>query len=326
MKRYGNADFALLKGRKGHGEGLLKGAAYLNVYMFVLGKLGLSVKYCNAGQIHRAEYALDEAVAFYTGSQADRSITDNGRFIFALADKRCQDFKTCGHSGADTNGTAHVNLKIIHTFKDMQEDYVKRNQSLCPKAADNVKYISQLMKVPIIQSVLAYGYIREYSDDNSPDDVEKAEAKGATYAAAVLPYLNECSQKYAGLLYENMRVGSDTEQVSYKRVRESFEECYEALGVSCDLVGGIWDSARGQYSPEAAPCSGTNFGSKSQTYGNGGGGGGMSAGGVFGLTTALVLCGFLAIRFRKKLPFRRNKRENFDSMSSVNIAAVSEIS
>jgi hypothetical protein len=265
-------------------------------------------------------YSLDEAVAYYTGSLANKDTEDNGRFVYALADDRAETFKTSGHSGMDVNGTAWVNLMIMKQFKTMQQLFKKKDSTFCKDADEGYKLVSRYMRIPIIQSVLAYAYVREFDQDHSQDEVEKAEVKGATYAAAILPYVYECNPKRAEMLYENMRVGSDTKRLSYVNVKESLEACYDSWGITCANVGGIWDSANNEYSEGASPCGSVGSSQNSSAKG------GMSFGGVFGLTTAFVLCGFIFIRYRKRFSlFRRNQKE-LDMSSIGTIAAVSEIS
>ena len=52
--------------------------------------------------------AWDEAVAFYTGSLEGSDGNGNGKLLYALADKRCKNFKTCGDLAKSTEGTAQL--------------------------------------------------------------------------------------------------------------------------------------------------------------------------------------------------------------------------
>ena len=53
-------------------------------------------------------HAWDEGVAFYTGSLQGTDGAGSGKMVYALADKRCKNFKTCGAAGDATSGTSKV--------------------------------------------------------------------------------------------------------------------------------------------------------------------------------------------------------------------------
>lgn len=309
----GNADFQLLKGRFGHGEGLIKGSAVLNINMYVLGQLELSVKSCQASNFSDASYALDEAVALYSGSLADTEEDGGtGLLMYGLANNRAINFKTAGHSGDKDTGTALVNILALNELKHMQANYLSSNSTQCADAANSCKLIANYMKVPIIQSVLAYAYIRDRSEEEDPEEIEKNTGKGATYTAALLPYIHACSSKDAAVVYDFMRIGSDTEKLSFGAVKQAIERNYACLGVTCAAVGGIWDGVR--YSDDAEPCGYSTEESK-----------GSSFGAIFGVTLAAVLCFYVIVRYRKKVSWR-GRGKSLDSSSVGTIAAVSEIS
>lgn len=301
-------------GRLGHGEGLLKGAADLNIYMYVLGKLEMSIKQCHKGDFSVAQLSLDESAAYYSGSLSLPEVEESGKFLYYLADERARNFRTAGRIGDKGSGTAYVNINVLSEMQSMQSLFKTANVTNCDVADSSVKRISNLMKIPIIQSVLAYAFIREYDDEHSQDEVEKAEGKGATYLAAVIPYIHNCNEKSAQVIYENMRVGSNTKDVNFDHVKKSLEGVYQCLGVTCSDIGGIWNADLGDYAKGARPCGLP----EPET--------GMSGGGVFGLTAACVLCAFLAFRYRNKLPMSLRRRGNKGDMSVGTIAAVSEIS
>ena len=66
-----------------------------------------AVNDCKKGETYNNDdqsvHAWDEAVAFYAGSTVggDHGTSETGELQFALADKRCKNFKTCtdGFSG-----------------------------------------------------------------------------------------------------------------------------------------------------------------------------------------------------------------------------------
>ncbi len=94
----------------------------MSVAMYVIRELedaiddcdkGCSTADCNDDAVH----ALDEAVAFYAGELSGDSIGD---LVYALAQKRCIDFNTCGKDGDSISGKAKVNYEIFADFDRMQ--------------------------------------------------------------------------------------------------------------------------------------------------------------------------------------------------------------
>ena len=97
-------------------EAIKKGTAYMNVWMYAVREFEDAIDDCqtctancnsfslNSGPVH----AWDEGVAFYTGSLEGTDGSGSGKMVYALADKRCQNFKTCGAAGDATSGTSNV--------------------------------------------------------------------------------------------------------------------------------------------------------------------------------------------------------------------------
>merc|ERR1711933_133003 len=82
----------------------------------------------------RAVFAMDEAVAFYTGSLEGESFTEStGVLMYNLADKRCKNFKTCGEGGDMDTGVAYVNHEVFDEFQSMQRALIGEE---CGKAVE----------------------------------------------------------------------------------------------------------------------------------------------------------------------------------------------
>merc|ERR1712166_1639392 len=180
----GNGNFASY-GFAGKTEAIKKATAYMSIWMYVIREMedalddcneGCKVEGCNDDPVH----AWDEAVAFYTGSLEGGDGAGDGNLLYALADKRCKDFRTCGDLAKSTEGTSHVNQEI---FRDFTLASRMLAQAKCGEARAYKESIEQMMTVPLIQGTLRYAYITS-TDKNAG---EKAEAEGATFAAAVLP-------------------------------------------------------------------------------------------------------------------------------------------
>jgi len=196
---------------------------------------------CNADQVH----AWDEAVAFYTGSIPKKS-GDGGTLLYTLAQKRCLNFGTCLTSGKEA-GVAGVNSAI---FKNFNAGKQALQQGQCEVAQGLVGEITALMTIPMIQGTLRYAHIR--GEQNADD--EKAQAEGASFAAAVLPILHACSAADAKTVYDNMATGSATPD--FAAVKSAFEKNYECMKVNCGDVGGLLDADNVNFFAGAEPCSG----------------------------------------------------------------------
>lgn len=188
---------------------------------------------CNDDPVH----AWDEGVAFYTGS------TEN-YLLYTLANKRCQNYNTCGPDGDEIEGIAKINYDLMIEFSAGQFNLLSGN---CNAARENAFRISQLMYVPLVQGALRYAYKVDRQGGQ-----EKEKAEGASFAAAVLPVLHDCSPEAAQIVYDNMGVGATS--TSYMDVRSAFEENYQCMGISCDEVGGLYSQSLSDYELDGQAC------------------------------------------------------------------------
>eukprot|EP00977_Amphora_coffeiformis_P013585 scaffold3591_cov159-Amphora_coffeaeformis.AAC.8 len=193
---------------------------------------------CNEESIH----LLDQSVALYCGSIEGQDGTGEGVFQYALAQRRSAEF------GVNNPGTT-TNDRLMGMFQDYQDLLL---QGSCAEIELRKKSIISLLKVPLVQSVLRFAYIRDSVPAFDVDDSPKAEAFGATYAAVVLPLVHKCHRADANTIYENLRMGSEDSAVSFHRVKEALENNYECMGISCDDIGGIWTDEG--FAEGAGPC------------------------------------------------------------------------
>merc|ERR1711935_777533 len=109
-----------------------------------------------------------------------------GKLVYALAEKRCENYKTCGEKGDATSGTSFINTKLMEHFtkgKDLLND------SKCTEVRTILDTITSYMTVPLIQGTLRYAYKIEKLEGKETENAE-----GAVFAAAVLPIVHNCSQ------------------------------------------------------------------------------------------------------------------------------------
>ncbi len=259
-----NNDFGLytLEGRE---QIIKKGTAYMNIWMYVIREMedalddcqeACTIENCNDDPVH----AWDEAAAFYTGSLEGGDGSGSGNLAYALADKRCQNFKTCGDLADSVTGTSKVNIDI---FKNLGTGLQKINRGECASARTEKENIEKLMLVPLIQGTLRYAY----KTDTEPYS-EKAEAEGAIFALAVAPMVAKCDAAAAQTIADNMKVGQNG-SADFAQVKKAFESTYDCMGVDSEMVGGLYDSASRQYYHGAAPLGHSAASSMSMAVGAG---------------------------------------------------------
>merc|ERR1740136_322711 len=213
----------------------MKVTVTMNVFMYVIREFEDAIVDCKSGctsdtcNDDPAVHAWDEGVAFYSGSLEQQDGYSSGKMLHQLADKRCQNFKTCGMNGDLGDATtSFINHKLLQLFQRGQQQ-LKTGQ--CSAAKLTLPKITKLMYVPLIQGALKYAWEAEKGDRS-----EKTKAEGAVFTAAVLPRIHAADTAAATVIYNNMKVGA--ESTSFSAVKAAFESVYAKLGISCKLVGG----------------------------------------------------------------------------------------
>jgi len=243
-----NNDFGLYN-YDGKEQVIKKTSAYMVIWMYVIRELedalddckeACTIENCNDDPVH----AWDEAVAFYTGSLEGSDGSGSGKLAYALADKRCSNFKTCGDMGDETSGSSKVNLDIFRNFDIGQAKLAKGE---CTSAREQKEIIEKLMLIPLIQGSLRYAY----KTDKEPYS-EKAEAEGTVFALAVVPVVYDCDPAAGTLIAENMKVGQ-AGTADFAAVKAAFESTYDCMGIDGAMVGGLYDAATGNYFEGAEP-------------------------------------------------------------------------
>jgi len=243
-----NNDFGLYN-YDGKEQIIKKGTSYIVIWMYVIRALedaiddcteACTIENCNDDPVH----AWDEAVAFYTGSLEGSDGSGSGKLFYALADKRCGNFKACGDLADSTQGSSKVNIDIFDKFHIGQAKLAKGE---CESARKEVSEIQSLMLIPLIQGTLRYGW----KTDNEPFS-EKAEAEGTIFALGCVPAVYDCNPEAGDVIAANM-VAGQSNTASFVDVKAAFESTYDCLGIDGQIVGGLWDAATGTYFPGAEP-------------------------------------------------------------------------
>jgi len=247
-----NNDFGLYN-YEGKEQIIKKATAYIVIWMYVIREMedalddckeACTIENCNDDPVH----AWDEAAAFYTGSLEGTDGSGPGKLAYALADKRCGNFKTCGDMADSTSGTSKVNIDI---FRNLYIGQSKLAKGECASAREEKEAIEKLMLVPLIQGTLRYAWKTDYEPYS-----EKAEAEGTVFALAVVPAVWACNADAGLLIAESMQAGQ-AGTANFVEIKEAFESTYDCLGIDGAMVGGLYDAATGTYFDGAEPYAGT---------------------------------------------------------------------
>lgn len=297
----GNADFSAV-GDAARIEAAKKGTSYIAVAMYAIREMedaiddcerGCELEDCNLDSVH----ALDEAVAFYTGSLEGKDGSGEGVFFYSLADKRCENFMTCGSEGNEISGTSKVNIEIFRYFDQMQSLLQSKQ---CESAREIKSKIVQKMWIPLIQGTLRYAWKLA----NEPYD-EKGMSEGATFLAGVIPMVAACNSGDADAIYEQMKMGNSGD-VDYPAIKSAFERNYGCLGITCGDVGGLYNAATGEYEVDASPCGGRSSSSNSDVNL------GLAVGLPIGLLAGIVLayCLYKCQKSKNEVEFKSDSNGN----------------
>jgi len=243
-----NNDFGLYD-YDGKEQIIKKGTAYMVIWMNVIRELedaiddckeACTIENCNDDPV----LSWDAAAAFYTGSLEGSDGSGSGKLAYALADKRCGNFKTCGDMADSTTGGSKVNMDILDRLLIGQAKLAKGE---CQSARKEAEEIQTLMLIPLIQGTLRYAW----KTDNEIYS-EKAEAEGTIFALACVPAVAACDPDAAEVIASNLQVGQQN-TASFAAVKSAFESTYKCLGIDGQMVGGLYDSAIGTYFEGAEP-------------------------------------------------------------------------
>ena len=227
-------DFSTV-GRDFRKEAIQKGIVYANIFPYVIWEMQDAVNDCNAKKHIDAVHAWDTAVALYAGSKTRGKGygihgPDGGNLQYRLADKRCQNFKTCADGFA---GTAQVNQDIFALFNLGKEI----TQSDCAALNSLAEKIGTLALIPFVQSTLRY----LWSTKNGQTAKDAGELWA--FATAILPFVAEADANAGEMLYSRAWQ-LDFSSNSYEEVKTALERTYPKLGagagvglVTCEAVG-----------------------------------------------------------------------------------------
>jgi len=247
----GNADFSSYD-YDGRTQIIKKAAAYMNTLMYSIREMEKALDICSKEVVDNSDsvHSWDKAVTYYTGSKEGEDGSGSGKMSYALADKRCTNFRTCGGENVGSFdfdfGPSRANTEIFQQFKQGQENIVNGD---CAAAKINKEKITRLYQVPNIQGTLRYSYI-QYTEQFG----DKQEAEGTVFMASVIPYVHKCNETDAKIIYDATAVGGNTEKIDFPAIKAAFERNYECMGLTCEEVGGIYKKVEEEYYADTKPC------------------------------------------------------------------------
>jgi len=301
----GGADFSIY-GYTGRTQAVMKATSYITDPMITIRQLEYALDLCKGTEKDASVRAWDEGVAFYHGSMA---LGDPGILMYALAEKRCKNFKTCGREANELSGKSYINLELTDIF-NLGKFHLAKGE--CDPVREQVTRAVSLMTVPGIQGTLRYAF----NVGTGVSTTEKAKAEGAVFAAGVLPRVHACNEDDAKIIYDNMKVGAPS--TDFYAVLTAFENNYGCMGIAGWEVGAVYDQSEnggdGGYSYTSMVSSQTKSqADAAQSTGDGGGSNALAIGlGVgFGIA-ALVAIGLL-VRMQNK---KSGQPEHFVNESS----------
>ena len=248
--KHGPNNFATL-GDAARVEAVKKGTVYLNVWMYVIREFEAAIDDCTSCTSNCNEHstnAWDEGVAFYTGSLEGTAYGGStaGKLLYRLAEKQCANFGTCA-LGAE--GTSQVNTELFALFASGRD---LLQQGSCSDVRPLVDQIVSLMTVPLVQGALRSAYKNSAAGG---DASSKNAAKGATFAAAMLPLVYQCSSKSAATVSDNLKLGLfPATPPDFGAVKSALEDVYACLSITCAQVGGLIDTSSGAAYAGAEAC------------------------------------------------------------------------
>jgi len=256
-------DFSTV-GRDFRKEAIQKGIVYTNIFPYVTWEMQDAVNDCLAlagtNNDDKSVHAWDEAVAFYAGSKT-RGIgygASGGNLQYALADKRCKNFKTCADG---FTGVSKVNQDIFALFelgkKEAKKSAISASTADCVQLNTLKEKITTLSLVPFVQGTLRYLY-KTRNDDSKRNPKQVGELWA--FATAILPFVHEVDANAAEMLYRRAWQLDFTTD-SYEAIKTALEATYPKLGagagvglVTCEAVGDLYSGTTDDTLSSAGTC------------------------------------------------------------------------
>jgi len=209
--------------------------------------------------------AWDGAAAIYVGSlegtdgkndyvttepsPSTKKTGSYGKAPYALADKRCRNFKNCGpDNGADYPATSNpktitaaANNRILALFAAGSHATWVGDYRLME---GYLRLISNKSAIALIQGTFRYYYRLsnlEFGGTNTYSIFDKELGEGGAFIFPILPKLWACSKKGEKRAYEVSRIENRGAGRDFLALQLAIECNYQCLGITCAEVGTLYD-------------------------------------------------------------------------------------
>lgn len=280
----------------------------MNVWMNVILTMEQAVQLCPSDSSKALMY-WDDAVAFYRGIGAS-----SGKSYLAQLEHLAWVYSH--HFGTHSQDKkANVNQQIQEFFGTGQKAIIKQH---CSTVEIVARKIQQQMTVPLVQGLLFHAY----EVDLRGDEREIAQAEAATFGAALLPMIHDCSPGFADLVHYNTKLADHGP--SFEVIKGAVERQYSCLGITCQDVGGIKSlSSKVDYVRNAAPCQ--DNGSEMEGNKNSSNSSSTTSSVDKSLVIALSICVPVVAFLLVLLVCRRSKKSQEEKLSDVTTETFPEV-
>mmetsp|Transcript_4401 Transcript_4401/g.6581 ORF Transcript_4401/g.6581 Transcript_4401/m.6581 type:complete len:551 (-) Transcript_4401:62-1714(-) len=248
----GNMNFTIYE-QKGNREIVEFAVPVMTLFITVVGSMEDALYMCNRGckdDICRETPGMwewDSAVAYYAGSGLDLP-TDKGDFLFAFADERCVDFRTCGQNGKNPVGFAKSNHDVFREFNRGQQQLLNAD---CRALRETKETIERLMTVPLVQGTIRYAHM--LMGEAVSGRVEKHNGEASVFALSILPLVHACNPLDAEIIHNHLKPREKNTE-NFQAVKHALEKNYNCMNIKCSEIGGIYNSKNNTFRWDALPC------------------------------------------------------------------------
>jgi len=224
----------------------------VNVWMAMTSELYRAVAYCRDGTTNSDRNPVDDAAAFWFGSQVDPNTT-TGSTLFAWAGRAQSEF---------TGFASGVNDEMIEMLSSLQNSYAgckaaagknqRKNRALLMKT--DVDYTIQIMTVPLVQN-----FIRSLASVSgiATQALNDRDNYMVLYSLMVLPLISICDEIIFDDLWEDVLVGKQPyTAATFSETLKMVQDRFQCLGITCSMVGSSLD--KGDTWPECVDNAASN--------------------------------------------------------------------
>jgi len=206
------------------------------MFMYILSEMQDAVSDCDMGDFNDnagGAHSWDEVAAYMIGSLEDVKTgggddTEDGQMFWNLANTLCEEFDTC-----NKNGYSILNAEIENL---LYAGKAELNSYDCTNMYHTIKKLTNMLIIPLIQSVFRYAVIL---DSLPPDSTDKEVATAEAFALSVIPIIASYEPEAANIVARNMISEPGVKPVADGPVyvSDAFFTVLDDFDLKCDYVG-----------------------------------------------------------------------------------------